>query len=387
LGVGFDPKDVARRLISELGLGDDPDHSPSWLALADLLWNSGRLTGDIRKRALRIARDSADLQRWEDGHRSARQRVLEQVDRRLRSPMPRPRPVRPRHPCDWKRGELIVWRMVGGGSAFLRVVGLDPKWGGGGSPIVELIGAADAGVRAAPVDAVVAPARNVVRSLRLTNGRQWQGTRFKVGVFEPGTYSARRVRRISAPARPKRFAKTAVAPIGIRWGGLDDFLLAGFNLPWPRGTILRVPLARTPVWLVVVDVTSRAGEPAVVCEILDWHKASDPWPAEMRHVDVHRTADTVQVVRGRVVDPRNRLSVPRMKQHLGVRGVNERAPFRVTLAGDFPAGVAVVGRRSVVVPTSGSNIVAWKDLETVVARLLASAGQPAMDDIDPAPWG
>src|SRR5262245_22577577 len=115
VGVGFDPKDVGRRLISELGLGDDQDQSPSWLALADLLWGAGRLAGYVRKRALEIVRDGRDLQRWDGGDRRARARVLAQVKRRLRSRMPRPRPIRPRHPCDWQRGEMIVWRMVDGG--------------------------------------------------------------------------------------------------------------------------------------------------------------------------------------------------------------------------------------------------------------------------------
>ena len=114
---------------------------------------------------------------------------------------------------------------------------------------------------------------------------------------------------------------------------------------------------------------------------------SDPSRATLRHVDVHRTADTVQVVRGRVVDPRNRLSVTKMKQHLGVRDANERAPFRLTLVGYCPEDVSVGGHRRVVVPTSSSNAVEWKDLETVVKRLIAGTGQPAMDDIDPAPWG
>lgn len=339
VGVGLDPNDVARRLISELGLGDDPEHSPSWLALADLLWGAGLLAGDVRKRALRIVRDGGDLQDWDDGQRRARARVLAQVERRFRSRMPRPRPIRPRHPCDWKRGELIVWRMVDGGSVVFRVVGFDPKWGGGGSPVVELVGVAGVGGRVAAGDAARARARPVVNSLKLLGGRRWAGTRFKIGVFEPGTYSARRVRRISPPARPARFANGPVAPIGIRWSALDEFLLAAFDLPWPRGTILRVPATVAPIWLAVVDVTTRAGMPAVVCEIVDWHKETDPSPSDLRHIDVHRTADTVHVVRRRVVDPRDRPSVAKMKQHLGVRDANERAPFRVTLVGYRPEGV------------------------------------------------
>jgi hypothetical protein len=123
-----------------------------------------------------------------------------------------------------------------------------------------------------------------------------------------------------------------------------------------------------------------------VCEILDWHTGRDPSAADLRRIDVHRTADTAQVVRGRVVDPRNRLSVAKMKQHLGVRDANERVPFRVTVAGYCPEGVKAVGRQRVVVPTSCA-VVAWEDLETVVERLRAGARQPAMDDLDPAPWG
>lgn len=387
LGAGFDPREVGRRLISELRLGNDPDHAPSWLALADQLWRSGRLTGDVRKRALRITRDGADLERWDPRHRRARSRVLSEVERRLLSPMPPPRPARPRHPCDWKRGELLVWRMVDGGSAVLRVVGLDPKWGAGGSPIVEVVGAVGAGRRPQAADYAGAQARTAAHGLKLTSGRHWRGRRVKLGVLEPGAYSASRVRRIKPLSPPPRFPKDETAPIGMRWNELDTFLLRGFDLPWARGTILGVPAAGSPIWVVVVDVTLRLGTPALVCEILDWHKDVDPSPPALRHLDVHRTADTVESVRARVVDPRNRISVAKMKQHLGVRDASDRAPFRVTLAGYCPEGVSVVGRRRVVVPTSSSNVVEWKDLKTVVERLLAGALQPVMDDIDPAPWG
>jgi hypothetical protein len=196
--VGFDAGDVGRRLVDEMGLGDDPDQAASWLALADLLRSAGRLAGEVRKRALRITRDGVDLQRWE-------------------------------------------------------------------------------------------------RSV----------------------------------------------PVGQSWTGL-----------------------------VVVDALSWSGEPAVVCEILDWHRQNDPSPADLRDADVHRTADTVQVVRSRVVDPRNRHSVANMKRHLGVRDPNERAPVRVCLVGICPDGVAVVGQRRVVVPTSGSNAIEWKHLGKIVEGLM-----------------
>jgi hypothetical protein len=368
VGAGFDPKDIGGRLIAKLGLGDDDDHSPSWLALADLLWRSGRLPSDVRRRALRIIRDGVDLRRWEDGHRRARERALEQLEKRLLSPMPPPAPIRPRHPCDWKRGELIVWRMADDGSAVLRVVGFDRKWGGGGSPVAELVDVRGPGVRPTPADLVVAEARQATRSLKLTSGRRWQGTRFKIGVFEPGTYSARRVRRIKSASPKRAFPTNKVEAIGTRWSGLDGFLFRAFDLPWPAGAILRVPTDASPIWLVVVDVTTHSGLPATVCEVLDWHREDDPSPEKLRGLDTHRTADTVSLVRERVVDPRNRQSVAKMKRHLGVRDVDERAPFRVTVLGYCPDGVTVVARRKVVVPTSSSNVVEWTDLGTVVSR-------------------
>jgi hypothetical protein len=107
-----------------------------------------------------------------------------------------------------------------------------------------------------------------------------------------------------------------------------------------------------------------------VCEVLDWHTDREPSLAELRSIDTHRTADTVISVRARVVDPRNRQSIAKMKRHLGVQTADERAPFRMTLLGYPPAGTKVAGRRRVVVPASGANAVEWTELGTVVKRLV-----------------
>ena len=186
------------------------------------------------------------------------------------------RPIRPRHPCDWVRGEHIVWRTADGGSAVLRVVGFDRRWGGGGSPVVELVGSGGPGYRPVPADLVGAEARPTAHAITLTSGRAWQGTRFKVGVFEPGTYYPGRVRRMKPVSPSRRFPTTKVEPIGTRWHGLDEILLRGFDLPWPRGTILRVPAVGPPIWLVVADIRSQSGLPATMCEVLVWHDHADP---------------------------------------------------------------------------------------------------------------
>ena len=367
--AGFDPREAGRRLVDTFGLSEESDQAPMWLALADLLWRAGRLGHEIRRRALKLIRDGAALDGWEGRSLGGRKRALSELGERLRSAMPAPVRSRPSHPCDWKRGELIVWRLIDDGSAVLRVVAFDKRWGGGGSPVVELVGAGRPGDEIDFRHLGGGDARRATNSLKLTTGRLWRDTRFKIGVFEAGDYNPRRLRRIKSLSPRRRDAGSKGQPIGVRWTGLDGFLLRGFDLPWSPGTILRVPGGASPTWLVVVDMVSASKLPAIVCEVLDWHDSRDPAPDILRTLDVHRTTDTVSLVRARVVDPRNRKSIARMKQHLGVRGVDERVPFRMTLLGYAPTGIEVVGRRRVVAPTSGSNVYEWEDLSTVVNRL------------------
>jgi hypothetical protein len=373
LSAGFDPREAGRRLVETYGLSEDADQAPMWLALADLLWRAGRLGPEIRRRALKLIRDGVALDGWAGRSLGARRRALVELAERLRSSMPAPVRRRPSHPCDWKRGELVVWRLVDGGSAVLRVVSFDKRWGGGGSPVVELVGAGRSGHELDLRHLAEGDARRAANSLKLTSGRRWRDTRFKIGVFEAGDYNPRRLRRIKPLSAKRRDARSKSEPIGTRWTGLDGFLLRGYDLPWPRGTILRVPGGASPTWLVVVDMMSGSGLPATVCEVLDWHGSSDPTETPGA-LDVHRTTDTVSIVRARVVDPRNRKSIAKMKQHLGVQDVDERVPFRVTLLGYAPSSVEVVGRRRVVVPTSASNVVGWDELGTVVNRLVGGDG-------------
>jgi hypothetical protein len=96
----------------------------------------------------------------------------------------------------------------------LRVVGFYRRWGSGRSPVVELVGSGGPGYRPVAADLVGAEARQTAHPLTLTSGRAWQGTRFKVGVFEPGTYYPGRVRRMKPVSRSWRFPTTQVEPIG-----------------------------------------------------------------------------------------------------------------------------------------------------------------------------
>src|SRR5262249_4062456 len=163
---------------------DDEDQTVVPLVLADLQWRAGALQSGVRRRAFAILDSDVDLRRWpDDATREQRRRALDQLARRLRSRMPAPRPVKPNHPCEWKPGEQIVWRIVDGGYAVLRVVGYDSHWGGGGSPIVELV---DVGGAKQQLDVSTLPqarARTSKRALTTGDGKRWRGTRFMIGVL------------------------------------------------------------------------------------------------------------------------------------------------------------------------------------------------------------
>jgi hypothetical protein len=382
--VGFDARDVARTIVEEFGTSSDGE-TVLWLALADLAWRAGRLTPDLRRRALRIIEQGRDLERWDDPrHRRARARVLAGLARTLASRMPAPRPPKPAHPCDWRPGELIVWGLADGGSAVLRVVSFDPKWGGGGSPVVELV--AVAGPDEKPLELAgleTAAARRASRASKLASGRSWRGTRFAIGVLEPGTYHGRRLRRVRPGAQPRRFPR-GEEPLGTTWNRLDRFLHRSFGVPWAPGTVLRVELAGAPVWLVVIDLRDAGGEPGAICEVLDWPGPRDPSPTELRALDVHRTSDTISAIRARIVIPANRMSVATLRGKLGVRGPEERVPFRLTLCGPCPPGsTRAVGRRPVVVPRDYANATTWDRLGAKVAEL-RGAVTPAGEGASPA---
>lgn len=122
---------------------NDVDAGPViWLALADTQWKRGQLDEGTRARALDLIDNGAALQPWKEDPRILRKRreVLTRVRDRLSSPQPFPRKVRARFrdSCDWKRGELIAYRLSSGRTVVFRVVGHHTDRGGT-SPVVEVL--------------------------------------------------------------------------------------------------------------------------------------------------------------------------------------------------------------------------------------------------------
>ena len=73
-------------------IGDEEEEPLFWYALADTLWNYGRLTPEVKKKALYfLNHPEAELARWEDeGGKSveAWMRTLEKLRTKLLSPQP-----------------------------------------------------------------------------------------------------------------------------------------------------------------------------------------------------------------------------------------------------------------------------------------------------------
>lgn len=77
-------------------LDDDPEDGPVlWFALADTMWQVGRLTDEVQRKALFHLDDGADLTRWQQENpvqAPKRAAVLDELRARLLSPQPPKKP-------------------------------------------------------------------------------------------------------------------------------------------------------------------------------------------------------------------------------------------------------------------------------------------------------
>jgi len=365
--IGLHPAEASRRLLAEIG---DDDSTVVWLALADCQWRTGQLQAAVRRQAMQIIRRGEDLERWEDDQVGKRRRTLDRLAQQLRSPMPKPRAVHPSHPCDWRAGEHLLWRTVDRRWAVLRVVRVDPRWGGGGSPVCELVGVLPGAAPVLTDDLVDAPARTALRAVRHASGGQWRGRCFAIGVFAPGEFFPRRLRRVPS-ARRRTPARSGGDVLGISWSELDQLLFAGFALPIRPGTVLRRRSGATATLLSIVDIQCAEGEPLIVVEFPVWDAGGASPPGGWQSVDVRRSGDTVAGIRARVVDPAARAPVAKLMRQLGVRSAGERVPVRVGLLGHLPADVEAVGTRVAVTPAAPGALLPWSELDAFLARLRA----------------
>jgi hypothetical protein len=142
----------------------------------------------------------------------------------------------------------------------------------------------------------------------------------------------------------------------LSWLDLDGFLLRAFDLPWARGSVLRLSIGRRSVSLIVVDISTGFGAPETLCLVLDSNGT------------IRRTSETIRRIRTRIIDPGSLPSLAAHRRQFGVRDLDEPIPYRVRLLGQAPAAVEVVGRRSVAAATAHDASLSWSELGATVPR-------------------
>jgi hypothetical protein len=125
---GLSDDDAAEKVLAEFSAElQDQDSSPVvWLALAVSQHNLGRLTGDVRDRALDAIRSGADARRWQDAAppiQANRAAVLARVADQLAGPQPARKPVRrpARHVTTLKPGDVLAFQASSGRFHLLAV--------------------------------------------------------------------------------------------------------------------------------------------------------------------------------------------------------------------------------------------------------------------------
>ncbi|MDE6591489.1 MAG: DUF4259 domain-containing protein [Oscillospiraceae bacterium] len=93
---------------------DDDEKYDFWLALASLMHDLGRLTEDVKKRALELAENPGyDLERWSKKERPKREQVIFELKEKLNSPQPPRKKISVSRPfkCKWNVNDVFYYKL------------------------------------------------------------------------------------------------------------------------------------------------------------------------------------------------------------------------------------------------------------------------------------
>ena len=116
LALGYDDIEAERQVQAYycpqvVGTEDEPLF---WLSLAAVEQKYGRLSTEIKERALRIIENGSDLERWEGAQRKKREAVLKTLEEKLNGEPRKREKVKP--PVlmisSWKKGDVILVRFL-----------------------------------------------------------------------------------------------------------------------------------------------------------------------------------------------------------------------------------------------------------------------------------
>ena len=117
LRIGMSNEEALEELIEcNEELIEDEEIGPLfWLALADTQWKYGRLTAEVKEKALEVINSGKDLERWEEDKKlyAKRKKVLEELRERLNTKQPEEKKVRKMtftRP-NWKVGDILLYQI------------------------------------------------------------------------------------------------------------------------------------------------------------------------------------------------------------------------------------------------------------------------------------
>jgi hypothetical protein len=135
IAEGVAPPAATDRILAEYvpDPSDPPYAATVWLALAVTQWKLGRVEERVRDAALAAIDSGGALAAWLGTKSEARRRqILADARALLMSPPPPPRQVRRTLPCscDWRPGDLVAYRTLGGNQIILQIQVMHTDKGG-----------------------------------------------------------------------------------------------------------------------------------------------------------------------------------------------------------------------------------------------------------------
>ncbi|MDD3303775.1 MAG: hypothetical protein PHP54_02545 [Clostridia bacterium] len=120
LKQGKSKEELIKEMIEENqeSIENEEDAPIFWFTLADLLWKNGKLTDEVKKKAIEYLDKGGDLDAWkEDGTANEykkRKEVLDNLREKLESKQPEERIIKVRKPycIPWKIGDIFAYKLT-----------------------------------------------------------------------------------------------------------------------------------------------------------------------------------------------------------------------------------------------------------------------------------
>lgn len=114
LKIGKSDEEALQEIIAENSnlIQDTDDSIDFWLGLASIMYDFGRLSEEVKAKALEIIANNEDINRWNIRERNKRLAVLEKLKEKLNSPIPPRKKIlqTKKFVSEWKKNDIYFIR-------------------------------------------------------------------------------------------------------------------------------------------------------------------------------------------------------------------------------------------------------------------------------------